>query len=118
MALSQMNIRIDEDVRIEGNLALESIGLTPSQAVRNMWGFAAANRSNPEKLRRTLKALEKPSSPDAERKQRRRLIEEGWRIVPDGLAAMGVVLPPCDDTPYAELKDRAYRNYWTEKGVL
>lgn len=59
MAMGQMNVRIDEDLRVRGNLALQAAGYTPSQAVRELWEFAARNRFEPEAVRSGFGCLEK-----------------------------------------------------------
>lgn len=118
MAMTQMNIRIDDDVRTQGNLALKQIGLTPSRAIRNLWAFAAQHKNNPAKLKHDLAFLNEDRDSDDERMQRIVKAQEGSFIVRDGLAALGIAAPTLDATPYEELKERAYREYWEEKGLL
>lgn len=118
MALSQMNIRIDDRVRIEGNGALESVGLTPARAVRGLWGFAARNRGNPARIRQALRFLDEPDGADAERIARARAIEEGWSTADEGIAALGVSVGSAKAIPLAELKEQAYRERWEARGLL
>lgn len=40
MAMTQMNIRIDDAVKREGDAVLARCGFTPSQAVRSLWEYA------------------------------------------------------------------------------
>lgn len=118
MTMTQMNIRIDDDVRMQGNLALKQIGLTPSRAIRNLWAFAAQHKNEPAKLKHDLAFLDEDRNSDDERRQRIAKAQEGSLIVRNGLAALGVTVPTIDTTPYEELKERAYREYWEEKGLL
>lgn len=118
MALSQMNIRIDNQVRIEGNLALESVGLTPARAVRGLWDFAARNRNNPARIQRTLRFLEQQEAEDDETSVRARAIEDGWRLADEGLASLGLSPERARPIPLDELKEQAYRERWEAKGLL
>lgn len=56
--MAQMNVRLDEDLRVQGNLALQAAGYTPSQAVRMLWEFAARNRYETEAIRVGFECLE------------------------------------------------------------
>lgn len=118
MAMTQMNVRIDEQLRLEGNAAFESIGLSPAHVVRAMWAFAARNKNNPLKLKHDLKFLEedKPLSEEVQRKLS--LIAEGQRIVADFYKEMGITPGEIDPLPYDELKELAYRERWESRGLL
>ena len=50
----QMNVRIDRELKREGDAALATIGYTPSQAVRALWENAVRLRRNPDALRNYL----------------------------------------------------------------
>ena len=50
MPLAQMNVRIDEELKREGDAAFAKLGLTPSQAARSVWRLAASYADAPEKL--------------------------------------------------------------------
>ena len=118
MALSQMNVRIDEQVRIQGNQALESVGLTPARTVRDVWGFAARNRNNPARLKRAFRFLEEAER-DAEAPQARlQAVKEGWRLADEGLASLGISASDVESIPLDELKEQAYRERWEAKGLL
>ncbi len=118
MALSQMNVRIDDRVRVEGNLALESAGFTPAKAVRGLWGFAARNRNNPERIERALRFLDGASENVDEREERARAIRKGWQLADEGLEALGISLSDAVPIPLDELKEQAYRERWEAKGLL
>lgn len=91
MPTGQMNVRIDDDIRIAGNEAFESIGWTPSQAAREVWAYAARNRRNPRKLKELQRFLEEDAPPRPSISK----VEEGMRIVPEGLAKMGIDIKKC-----------------------
>ena len=53
-ASSQLNVRIDSDLKRAGDAVFTSIGLSPSQAVRALWELAANHKDEPERLRAAL----------------------------------------------------------------
>lgn len=118
MAMTQMNVRIDEQLRIEGNAALESVGISPAQMVRAVWSYAARNKNNPLKLKHDLKFLEEDKAPSEEVQRRLDLIAEGQKIVEDFYREMGITPSGTDDTPYEVLKEQAYLEHWREKGLI
>ena len=48
-----MNVRIDDALKASGDGVFSEIGITPTEAVRRLWGFANRNRTN----RRVVAAL-------------------------------------------------------------
>lgn len=116
MSMSQMNVRIDEDLRVQGNLALQAAGYTPSQAVRKLWEFAARNRFEPEVIRGGLGRLAEAAD-DATADEAISFdypLGEGWRIVNEGLRALGVSSEPGETEPsYEELRKIAYEERWS-----
>lgn len=115
MAMGQMNVRIDEDLRVRGNLALQAAGYTPSQAVRELWEFAARNRFEPEAVRSGFGQLAETAD-DATTEGAVDFdfpLGEGWRIVDEGLRALGVSSAPGEAEPsYEELRQIAYEERW------
>lgn len=51
MSMTQMNVRIDADLKKAGDEALASIGLTPSETVRMVWQVAAERKDGLQKLK-------------------------------------------------------------------
>lgn len=117
MAMTQMNVRIDEQLRIEGNAALESIGISPAQMVRAVWSYAARNKNNPLKLEHDLKFLE-DKTPSEEVQRKLDLLAEGQKIVADFYKEMGITPGEIGPLPYDELKELAYRERWESRGLL
>lgn len=117
MAMTQMNVRIDEQLRIEGNAALENIGISPAQMVRAVWSYAARNKNNPLKLEHDFKFLE-DKTPSEEVQRKLDLLAEGQKIVADFYKEMGITPTGTDDTPYEVLKEQAYYERWRERGLI
>lgn len=107
MASGQINVRVAESLRVQGNLALEEAGWSPSRTIRAVWQFAAQHKGNPAELRRELERLEgglQESSSD-----KLSLIEEGRGIVEKGMAELGFsASPELANLPYDELREMAY----------
>lgn len=118
MALSQMNIRIDDKVRAEGNRALANIGFTPARIIRGLWGFAAQNQNNPARMRSALRFIEDQNVEADEKETRARTIEEGWHIAEKGLASLGVLQVSAAPVDLRELKEQAMRERWEARGLL
>ena len=122
MATTQMNVRINEDIKAAGDAALASIGLTPSGMVQAIWSYAARNRHNKKALRELAqfakedpKAEAKKQRSEAERKHD--LVMKGPQIYLDMLDRMGIENPgqahmPSDD----ELLYQAYLDKMAERG--
>jgi len=45
---TQMNVRIDDQIKRMGDEVFANLGLTPSQVVRRVWEFAAAHGEAPD----------------------------------------------------------------------
>ncbi|MCI2241925.1 type II toxin-antitoxin system RelB/DinJ family antitoxin [Adlercreutzia faecimuris] len=90
MVSVQMNTRIDGAVKERGDRALAAAGLNPSQVVRAVWAFAARNEGRPQAMRDLMGELGE-SLPAPEKQT---VAQEGWSIVGEGLARLGVPAPP------------------------
>ena len=64
----QMNVRIDEKLKAAGDEVFSSIGLTPSQVVRQVWEFAASHREAPEIVAGALQENDIPRTSEKERR--------------------------------------------------
>ena len=54
----QMNVRIDAELKREGDYALAQAGFTPTEAVRALYQIVAAEASDPAKVRELLRTSE------------------------------------------------------------
>lgn len=109
MAMSQMNVRIDEKLRTDGNLALASIGWSPSRAIRAIWEYAAAHRESPAVLIDTLEQLESSGEETSAINERLALANEGAALVQNALRSWGLrPSPELAAMSYDELRDLAY----------
>ena len=58
MASVQMNVRIPEDIKREGDIGIKNAGYTPSEVCNMIWDFCARHNHNKEKIHNTLKSFE------------------------------------------------------------
>ena len=57
MGSVQMNVRIDGALKASGDSAFSEIGITPTEAVRRLWGFASRNRTNRQAIASLMESL-------------------------------------------------------------
>ena len=115
MASGQINVRVAESLRVQGNLALEEAGWSPSRAVRAVWQFAAQHKGNPTELRLALERLE--GSPQHSPSEKLLLLEEGRSMVDKGMAELGLsISPELANLPYDKLREMAYSEMLEEMG--
>ena len=67
--MTQMNTRIERELKQRGDAVLARAGFSPSEAVRALWEFAAAHEREPQAVARAL-AVE---DPEAERERQERI---------------------------------------------
>ena len=58
MPVTQMNLRIDAQVKERGDTGLAQAGYSPSRAVRTLWEFAAAHVHDPRTVQDLLQQVE------------------------------------------------------------
>ncbi len=120
MATTQMNVRIDERAKAEGDAVFERLGYTPTQVVRVIWGCAASLKDNPAAVEKLLREAEQAidPSPDEEQQRRARAAEDGLAIFSSVLEKMGIdarSLPAHDSDDWIE---QARYEHAVEKGWL
>ena len=115
-SLTQMNVRIDAALKDAGDEALSSIGFSPTQAVRALWSYAAKRGEQLDEVRRFLTRAEADGAAGGGAMQ---ALQAGWRIIPDGLASLGISESALsqvanDDVALREaaMLDRASRKGW------
>lgn len=119
MSTSQMNVRIDDDIRIEGNAAFESVGWSPSQAARALWGYAARNRQRPRKLREMMNSLEESGGGRKKKSQPSEAVLRGPLLIQEFREKHGLKPPkPEEMSSYEELREEAFYERYRERGLL
>ena len=108
----QMNVRIDQELKAAGDAAFGEIGYTPTEVVREVWGFARRNRRNRRALRDLIRSLRDPREVAQEDEAAAELdaefekwLERGPRIVQEYCASAGIdyAIPNMTPEEYDEL---------------
>lgn len=122
-AQSQVNARIDADLKATGDAALAAAGLTPTQAVRMLWSLAVRYQGEPEKLRAALDPDAAEPTPDelAERQRKVEAAHRGSNLMMEFFKERGIELKP--DPELQSLSDREYfdllrEEHFREKGYI
>ena len=111
MTTAQMNVRIDDKLKAEGDAVFSSLGLNPSEVVRAVWSYAAAHKSAPAIVTEALNSGS-DNARAIEAIYRETLARNAHSIVSDFRAQAG--LPSTESTK--ELDYRAMREAgWTER---
>lgn len=117
MATAQINARIDSEAKALGDRGLESIGYTPTNAIRALWKYVGENLHDPKKLRALFEQLEGNSPQKKTEKEILEEVEEGPLIYERALREMGIVAIEPFDTPYEELLEQALIEKMAERGT-
>ena len=118
-AVSQVNARIDAELKEAGDAALAKAGLTPTKAIRGLWARFARLADCPEEIRELVSGRgdELPSEARAERDRKLALVREGSQIVAQSLASRGVDAPEViEEIPYEELRELVLLERLSERG--
>ena len=103
---SQLNVRIDADLKERGSRGLTRAGYTPARAIRRLWALAAEYENEPEVIERLLSASDPAESTGKDK--RIEALHQGWDIVQSGTNQAGLhSLAAESDIPYAELRELA-----------
>ena len=115
MGYIQMNTRLDEQEKRKGDAVFASLGLTPSDVVRAVWGFAARCGEAPSIVGLSLQGSGDPSICGTER--RAQLAAEGAGIVRRFREAHGLPEAATAGLDYDELREAAWRERLGERGL-
>ncbi len=102
MGVTQMNVRLDRELKRAGDAVLAGHGYTPSCAVRALWEYLSVHAKLPDALERVLRQgdLEAASpSPDS-------VAAEGARIAAEFYERAGIE-QPTDPVDYEVLRSDA-----------
>lgn len=115
--MSQINARIDSQLKTEGDKALAKAGFTPTQAIRKLWELAAHHASEPEVLVSVLEPEQSAQADDAcaeHKRQVERALDAGEVLMRTAYAKAGIAWPTKPDTrSFDKLKEDAYREAYT-----
>lgn len=85
---SQINVRMNKDLKERGDAGLSSLGVTPTEVIRRVWELAASGGAGLKKLDDFLSTS--GASPDDADAQRVRAIEEGKTLFSMHLRSVGI----------------------------
>lgn len=118
MSPVQMNVRIDRDLKESGDAVFAELGFTPTEVVREVWGFARRNRGNRRIMADFVQSLRDPKEAAAEEAARAELLEaaEEWlergpRIIREHFARHGIdydLQPSLSHEDYEQLLEASY----------
>ena len=118
MVKTQMNTRIDDLVKQQGDEAFAAIGWTPSHVVQVVWEIAAVDSTFPA----TLKEIAEKPQKSAEllcREMREEEALAGTRIIDRFYEKLGLHKPEGkEDIDYRALRERAFEERLLERGAL
>lgn len=103
--MTQLNTRIDAEVKRRGDAVFAREGLTPSQVVRSVWQYAADTQRMPDCVRPAI---------DADRQRRVEAIRRGAGLASRMLKEQfGIELSPADE-PFDY---KAYRSHMYDEMI-
>ena len=103
---AQMNVRLDSQLKEAGDAVLASLGMTPSQAVRELWQYLTENGHMPIAKRNNDEAL----PDDIRSKASLSHLSEGAALVSNYYERFSITMPSPDETfDYDELYDQMMR---------
>ena len=120
MTATQMNIRMDAALKSAGDLAIREGGSSPSEIVREVWGYAMRNRHKPQAIRRLLEFLGGAEASRGSAGQGNPVdeIEEqvlrGPRLIEEYYRQMGISPSRLTPTSYEGLKGAAFDEGYLE----
>ena len=114
----QLNIRIDRELKAEGDSALSLIGFSTSEAVRALWKKAARRGKDLEEVAELLSQTTGRRLKEEATTEAQDLVRQGWELMDGVYASLGVDLElerdfPSDD----DLLERALFERMAERGL-
>lgn len=118
MPATQMNVRLDSELKRRGDEALERRGISPSAIMRSVWSVLAEGG---EQSRELFQLLDGGSSPASSRDAKIAAAQQGWSLYRTAMAAAGYHeaaltrgVVPSDD----ELLEEALFEKMSERGLV
>ena len=121
MAMTQMNTRIDSQVKERGDAVLAQAGYSPSRAIRAVWSFAASHAHDPEAVKDFLQQAE--GGADGSRTEaveaKLQALDRGLRLHEQLERTIGARNKVEHDLPDdRHLRGEALFSRWEERGLL
>lgn len=124
---AQVNVRMSAELKKAGDVVLAKAGITPSQAVRALWTYAAQHSDAPQKVASMLTSDNKTAEEEAAKREReeriarrRELAARGPKLMEETCKAMGIPWPPEPSSwTDEEWKEQAFieqfgENWWEQ----
>lgn len=86
----QFNVRIDPNIKAEGDRVFAAIGLTPTTAVRTLYELAVRNKNNPKVVMDSLGIDAAESAENDRISTMQHLVDKGRQIIPNFLKEYGI----------------------------
>ena len=108
----QLNIRIDRELKAEGDSALSLIGFSTSEAVRALWKKAARRGKDLEEVAELLSSTTDRKMRTGASDEEQDVVQQGWEFMDGVYASLGVDpeaerdLPSDDDLLESALYER------------
>lgn len=117
MGKTQMNTRIDENVKQAGDAAFAAIGWTTSQVVQTVWEIAAIDHTFPALLK---ELAEKPKKSAAllHKEAMQAEIVRGANLVAEARKALGLPTPKKEKLDYRKMREEMFYERMAERGLL
>lgn len=116
-ATTQLNARLDCDLKASGDEALLLIGLSPTQAVRALWEKAAKRGNDLEQVAALLSPeARKPEQSGQSRADE--VVRSGWAFMDEAYKSLGINPDAVSDLPNdKEMLENALYEKLVERGL-
>lgn len=111
---SQMNIRINDNLKVAGDSALAEIGYAPSEAIRALWSIAARRGESLERV----EALLNENTENVNASKRAEALRSSWNAIDNGLRSLGLENVHMNSEDDSELLEDALYHHAEERGWL
>lgn len=116
--MTQMNTRIDDALKRQGDAVFAKIGLSPSEVVRSVWEYAARHAEAPAAVMAALSANAREALP-AEASFRAALAESSSNLVSKYRESIGAPTPDKLDTiDYRIAREEAWNEKLQERALV
>lgn len=124
MPAVQMNVRMDRDMKAIGDDAFLAAGYTPTEVVRDLWGFAGRHRHDGQAIQDMIDLLKGREAKPAEGEEHRiaqfaEWLERGPKAIQDACVELGIDLDKgrtlADDALLEEAYDEEIERMWGAK---